>query len=147
VSTRIPGRARIEGSFLESSPAGAERIVMPRAGHFRQDGRTVQMFAIRKTAESFERLRASQAQSDRTLHFVGHQANLRMLESVCRECRIPPEHHHSNVEWFGNTAAAGSPSVVSMSWERWGATDDVALVGVGSGLTWSGCVLRFGEMP
>ena len=45
-----------------------------------------------------------------------------MLEAVCRECDIAPDRHHTNVEWFGNTAAAGAPSVVSMRWDEW--TDD-----------------------
>lgn len=146
VSPHIPARARIEGSCFGSSPAGADRIVMPRAGHFRQDGRAVQMFAIRKTAELYERLREVYAQEHRSMHFVGHQANLRMLEAVCRECRIPPERHHCNVEWFGNTAAAGAPSVLSQRWDDWKPGDDVALIGVGSGLSWSSAVVRFGAM-
>ena len=104
------------------------------------------MFAIRKTAEIYERLHEVYVQEGRSMHFVGHQANLRMLESVCRECRIPPERHHSNVEWFGNTAAAGAPSVLSQRWDDWKPGDDVALVGVGSGLSWSGAVVRFGAM-
>jgi 3-oxoacyl-[acyl-carrier-protein] synthase-3 len=68
-----------------------------------------------------------------------------MLESVCRQCEIPAERHHSNVERFGNTAAAGAPSVISMAWERWTSGDDVALAAVGSGLTWASGLLRFGS--
>ena len=82
---------------------------------------------------------------DRKFNFVGHQANHRMLESVCKHSNIPPERHFSNVEWFGNTAGARSASVVSMEWEKWRSDDDVAVVGVGSGLTWSGYLIRFGE--
>jgi len=46
---------------------------------------------------------------------------------------------------FGNTGAAGAPSVVSMRWDSWEDGDDIAVVGVGSGLTWSSFLLRFGE--
>jgi 3-oxoacyl-[acyl-carrier-protein] synthase-3 len=67
-----------------------------------------------------------------------------MLESVCRQCEIPPTRHHSNVEQYGNTAAAGAPSVISMAWERWSDLDDLALVGVGAGLTWGSGLVRFG---
>jgi 3-oxoacyl-[acyl-carrier-protein] synthase-3 len=70
-----------------------------------------------------------------------------MLESVCKFCDIPAERHFSNVEWFGNTAAASSASVVSMEWEKWRDGDDVAVVGVGSGLTWSSYLIRFGDIP
>jgi 3-oxoacyl-[acyl-carrier-protein] synthase III len=69
-----------------------------------------------------------------------------MLESVCRACAIPPERHHHNVEWFGNTAAASGLSVVSMAWDKWSARDDVALAAVGAGLSWGRALVRFGEV-
>lgn len=145
VSTRVPGRARIEATSFGSSPQGAAAVAIPRLGHFRQQGRAVQAFAIRRTTDLFEALRAVHAASDahRRLHFVGHQANLRMLESVCRACAIPPERHHHNVEWFGNTAAASGVSVVSMAWDKWSDGDDVALAAVGAGLSWGRALLRF----
>jgi 3-oxoacyl-[acyl-carrier-protein] synthase-3 len=146
VSTTVPGRARFVESSFASRPVDAERVVVPRTGHFRQDGRVVQMFAIRKTAEILRGLRQrTEDDGERCLHFVGHQANLRMLEAVCRESEFPETHHHSNVEWYGNTAGAGSPSVLSMKWSDWTDRDDVAVVGVGAGLSWSGYLLRFGE--
>ena len=144
VSTRVPGRARILGSQLDSRPSAGDKVVVPRSGYFAQEGRAVQTFAIKQTSTSFEALREEFASEERVLHFVGHQANLRMLETVCRRCAIPPERHHSNVEWYGNTGAASSASVISMSWEKWRPRDDVAVVGVGAGLTWSSYLLRFG---
>jgi 3-oxoacyl-[acyl-carrier-protein] synthase III len=144
VSTRVPGRARIAATSFASSPQGAGAVSIPRLGHFRQQGRAVQAFAIRHTIALFEQLRGAHADAaDRTLHFVGHQANLRMLESVCRSCAIPPERHHHNVEWFGNTAAASGASVVSMAWDKWTPQDDVALAAVGAGLSWGSALLRF----
>lgn len=143
VSTRVPGRVEVLHNTFASNPAGAEKVVIPRAGHFHQDGRAVQTFAIKKTTALLQGLRSEFDDADRTIHFVGHQANLRMLESVCRFADMPPKAHHSNVEWFGNTGAAGAPSVISQSWDAWTATDDIAMVGVGGGLSWSGCLLRF----
>jgi 3-oxoacyl-[acyl-carrier-protein] synthase III len=144
VSTRAPGRAEIVGTRLDSSPKGSGKVAIPRAGHFRQEGRTVQTFAIHKTVGGLQRLWNEFHAAERSFHFVGHQANLRMLESVCRQCEIPPGRHHSNVERFGNTAAAGAPSVVSMEWDQWQSGDDVAVVGVGAGLTWGSTLMRFG---
>jgi 3-oxoacyl-[acyl-carrier-protein] synthase-3 len=143
ISTRIPSRARIVGNTLASSPAGADKVVVPRLGHFHQEGRAVQMFAIKKTVLLLKQLQQEYRTEGRTLHFVGHQANLRMLENVCRQCAVPEERHHSNVEWYGNTAGAAAPSVISMEWDRWTPTDDIAVVGVGAGLTWSSYLLRF----
>lgn len=145
VSKRVRGRAEIVGADLRSSPVGHDKVTIPRTGHFRQDGRAVQMFAIRKSAGEIERLRSAYACDERAFHFIGHQANLRMLEAVCRQCGIPRELHHSNVERFGNTGAASGPSVLSAMWEELGPNDDVALAGVGSGLTWASTLVRFRE--
>lgn len=145
VSTKVRGRVEILGARMASDPAGADKVIVPRLGYFDQDGRAVQMFAIKKTELIYRQLRDEFAGNGRTLHFVGHQANLRMLQNVCERCEIPPERHHSNVEVRGNTASASSPSVVSMRWDDWSAEDDVAVVGVGAGLTWAGYLLRFGD--
>jgi 3-oxoacyl-[acyl-carrier-protein] synthase III len=147
LSTRERGRAEILGTSLESSPAGHDKVTIPRTGHFLQEGRTVQTFAIRKTAAGYRRLREAYAQEGRRLHFVGHQANLMMLEKVCEMCEVPPPRHHHNVESYGNTAGAGSMGVVSMRWDEWTDADDVAVAGVGAGLTWSSFLLRFGDCP
>jgi 3-oxoacyl-[acyl-carrier-protein] synthase-3 len=147
VSTRVPGRARLLGSTLASRPTAFEKVVVPRTGHFSQEGRTVQAFAIRESAKLYDRLRESFESDERTLHFVGHQANQRMLEAICERCGIDRDRHHANVEWFGNTGAASSASVLSMNWEKWQPRDDVAVVGVGAGLTWSGYLVRFGASP
>ena len=145
VSTKVPSRIEILGNSLESSPAGYDKVTIGRTDHFEQEGRTVQMFAIKKTVSVLRRLQETYRDPARALHFVGHQANLNMLEAVCRRCDIADDRHHHNVVDFGNTGAAGAPGVVSMRWDEWTDGDDVAVVGVGSGLTWAGHIYRFGE--
>jgi 3-oxoacyl-[acyl-carrier-protein] synthase-3 len=145
VSTRHPARARIAGNTLASSPAGNKKVIVPRFGFFHQEGRTVQTFGIKRMTRLLNELREKFEGPERRFNFVGHQANSRMLESVCKHGGIPDERHFSNVEWFGNTASASSASVISMEWEKWRDGDDVAVVGVGSGLTWSSYLIRFGD--
>jgi len=142
-STRHRGRAELIGPILRSDPAGHDKIVVPRLGHFVQEGRTVQSFAIRKTSDLYLSTRDSLLEEERPFHFVGHQANLRMLESVCRRCEIPDELHHSNCEFFGNTGGASSGSVVSSLWDKWTPKDDICVVGVGAGLSWGSYLMRF----
>jgi 3-oxoacyl-[acyl-carrier-protein] synthase III len=145
VSPHEPGPARFLATELSSSPAGAGHVVVPRHGTFSQNGRIVQAFAIRKTAEGLARIAELSAEAgDRTLHFAGHQANLLVLEACCARLGIPSERHHTNVERFGNTGAPSAPSVLSMHFEKWGPRDDVAVVGVGGGLSWGRALLRFG---
>ncbi|MBW2393014.1 MAG: ketoacyl-ACP synthase III [Deltaproteobacteria bacterium] len=143
VSPRIAGPAVLLGATLDSNPAQAEKVLIPRAGYFSQDGRAVQMFAIKKTIAGVDQLRADFAGDDRSFHFAGHQANMRVLQQVCQRCDIQPEFHHHNVELHGNTGSASCPSAVSMSWEKFGPRDDVAMVAVGGGLSWSRALLRF----
>jgi 3-oxoacyl-[acyl-carrier-protein] synthase-3 len=69
--------------------------------------------------------------------FIGHQANLRMLENVCRRTGIALENHYSNVAYFGNCGAAGAPSVLSQKWDELRDTV-IHLAVVGSGLAWGG---------
>lgn len=143
ISTREAGPAAIVGCSLDSRPTAGDKVVVPRTGYFAQDGRTVQSFAIKKTSLCYEKLREEFETPGRAFHFVGHQANLRMLESVCRRCDISDDRHHHNVEWYGNTGAASSASVISMNWEKWNPADDIAVAGVGAGLTWSSYLVRF----
>lgn len=149
VSTRVPSRARIEFSSFGASPAGEAEVVVPRAGHFSQNGPVVQKFAIKKMSELLgdvqarwlaEPRRAGQAGRD---YFVGHQANLTMLESVARRREVAEERHLHNIVHFGNQCAAGAPSVLSQSWDRFQDGDRAAVVVVGSGLSWSSLDLRF----
>ena len=145
VSTRVPSRVQVLDHTLQSSPAGYEKVVVPLFGHFNQEGRTVQMFAIKKTVRCLRKIQEGYPSPGRTLNFVGHQANLRMLESVCQQCDIDDERHYSNVVEFGNGGAAGTHAVLSMNWDGWTDQDEVAVIGVGSGLTWASYVLRFGD--
>jgi 3-oxoacyl-[acyl-carrier-protein] synthase-3 len=138
VSPRVVSRARIMESRFQTDPSGHSQITIPAGGHFAQDGHRVQLFAVRKTMELVDQFRsANDGQSATTEFFIGHQANLRMLEAVCARLNIGAENHLSNVKRFGNCGAAGAPSVLSQNWESL-APCAVNLAVVGSGLSWGG---------
>jgi 3-oxoacyl-[acyl-carrier-protein] synthase-3 len=143
VSTRVPGRAEILGTTLGSNPSAFDKVTVPRQGFFRQEGQAVQKFAIKRMSSMVQALKAEHRVPGRPLSFIGHQANLRMLTSVADACDIPAARHFHNVCDFGNTAAAGSVSVMSGRWDAWNSEDDIAVAGVGAGLTWSSYLLRF----
>jgi len=142
VSTRVPARARITTSDLHSDPKGWDKVVIPVAGHFAQQGSAVQAFAIRKTVTTLDALR-QRAGTQQAPYFIGHQANLLMLESSCRRAQVEPSRHLYNVDAFGNCGAAGAPSVLSQRWDTFVAGDELAVVVVGAGLTWSGVWVEF----
>jgi 3-oxoacyl-[acyl-carrier-protein] synthase III len=138
VSPRVASSTCILDSTFHTDPSGHDQITIPAGGHFAQDGHKVQLFAIRKTAEMIDssRFRDDAVSADDEF-FIGHQANLRMLEAVCRRLKIPPENHLSNVARFGNCGAAGAPSVLSENWEKLESCG-VNMAVVGSGLSWGG---------
>ncbi|HEY4117383.1 MAG TPA: ketoacyl-ACP synthase III [Byssovorax sp.] len=144
VSTKVPSRARVAWSTFGANPEGCDEVVIPRLGHFYQNGSAVQKFAIKQMSALLAEIQAAVG-PDRAhrVHYVGHQANLTMLEAVCRRCEIPEDRHHFNIVDFGNQAAAGAPVVLSQHWDRFGAGDVAAVVVVGSGLSWSALRVEF----
>ncbi|MBI2892239.1 MAG: ketoacyl-ACP synthase III [Deltaproteobacteria bacterium] len=148
VSTQVPARVRIVETTLASSPAGAGLVTVPLAGHFAQDGSAVQRFAIKTSQACLEAMlpqaRSRAARTGGRVLYVGHQANLTMLESVARRAEIDPACHWHNVAEFGNTGAAGAPTVLSQRWSDIKDGDTVLIAVVGSGLTWASLRIEVG---
>lgn len=147
VSLKTPGRWKVLKTYLGGDPSGADKVVVPRLGHFTQQGPAVQAFGVRRGSETYNALLEAWKQSRPgrdfgNLHYIGHQANLRMLEAIVRRCDIPAGQHVFNVDKRGNTGAAGAPSVLSERWDDPSLGDGVALTVVGSGLTWAGALLE-----
>jgi 3-oxoacyl-[acyl-carrier-protein] synthase-3 len=144
VSTKVKGRAKVRSSTFGGSPAGAHEVLIERLGHFKQNGAAVQKFAIKRMTDLLRSVQDSLTPEERArMIYVGHQANLTMLESVVRRCEIPPERHFHNIIEYGNQAAAGAPTVMSMRWNEFKPGDVAALVVVGSGLSWASLAIEF----
>lgn len=144
VSTRVPSPNTIQETSFGTDPAGQHQIVIPTGGHFAQEGRAVQMFAIKMTTEIVRGLQASVPEGEaRRQVFIGHQANLRMLENVCKRTNVALTDHYSNVAMFGNCGASGAPTVLSQHWDELRGTI-VHMAVVGSGLAWGGMRIELG---
>jgi 3-oxoacyl-[acyl-carrier-protein] synthase-3 len=147
VSATVPSRMRLLASDCASRPASWQKAIIPRTGYFRQDGNAVQGFAIRKMTEAVRTFQETygggkegeggDGHNDRRLLFVGHQANLSVLSTVCERSAIPADCHWHNVTMFGNTGCSGGPAVVSQHWRDLEPGDCLVMALVGAGLTWS----------
>jgi 3-oxoacyl-[acyl-carrier-protein] synthase-3 len=143
LSPRAPGRARISFTRFGTNAQGCDEVVIPRLGFFAQNGPAVHKFAIKKMAELLQEIQVHLGpERAERLIYVGHQANLSMLENVCRRAGIAPERHLSNIVDHGNQCAAGAPAVLSQHWDRLQPGDLVGVVVVGSGLSWSSMLLE-----
>ncbi len=142
VSSRVPAPRMFLSCFYDSKPSAWEKVSIPRLGYFKQDGNAVQRFAIRKTTESLRLLREAYAVNGTNFKFIGHQANLSMLNTVCERAGISPDNHWHNVRRYGNTGCSGAPSVLSQHWHDLQPGHHVALSLVGAGLTWTHMLLK-----
>jgi 3-oxoacyl-[acyl-carrier-protein] synthase-3 len=145
VSAKKPAPVRVTHSVVHSDPAGWQKVVIPAGGHFAQEGSAVQGFAIRKSLSTLAELGKHAHGDPAAMHFIGHQANLLMLNSVCERGQIDPARHLRNVDEYGNCGAAGAPAVLSQHWESLPPGGEIALVVVGSGLTWGGLLIEVGR--
>jgi len=135
----------ISDTCMTSDPTGWDKVQTKTGDHFYQDGLSVQKFAIKKTVATFKHLQKQTNEALNEHYFISHQANLTMLQSVCRKLAIQPDKHLYNVDEYGNCGAAGAPSVLSQNWGRFKAGDYISLIVVGAGLTWGGMTIAVGE--
>ncbi|MEX1182596.1 MAG: ketoacyl-ACP synthase III [Gemmatimonadota bacterium] len=157
VSHRVPARVRVHATTFTSDPSGWTKVRIPAGGFFDQSGPAVQAFAIRKTTATVKELMSGldapalpedhsyaivPSRAD-AAWFIGHQANLTMLQSAADRAGLDVARHLYNVDRFGNCGAAGAPSVLSQNWDRFADGDVLAIVTVGSGLSWGGALIKF----
>lgn len=145
LSTTVPSRLTFSSCHCESKPSQWEKVGIPRMGFFYQDGNAVQGFAIRKATECVRNLQAIYSVNSNRFKFVGHQANLGMLNTVCERCNIPEYNHWFNVIDYGNTASAGAPGVISQRWDDLFPGIHIAIALVGAGLTWVQMMMKMEE--
>lgn len=142
ISTTIPSNRLIKDCDMASKPTQWDKVRVPRWSYFVQEGSAVQGFAIRKTTDGLRAIKASVPADAKRLIFVGHQANLGVLQTACDRSGVDEKDHWHNVTVFGNVGCAGAPSVISQHWEELHSGDYVAIALVGAGLTWTRMTLQ-----
>jgi 3-oxoacyl-[acyl-carrier-protein] synthase-3 len=145
VSATVPSRKCFTACAYETRPSDWDKVRIPRMGYFQQDGNAVQGFAIRKTTDAIRMLQKTYALNGNRFIFIGHQANMGMLQTVCERSQITESNHWHNVEFFGNTGCSGAPAVLSQRWNDLRPGDNVAIAIVGAGLSWVHMILQVEE--
>lgn len=77
--------------------------------------------------------------------FVPHQANIRIIQGMAKNLRIPMEKVYTNVHKYGNTSSASVPLALDEA-NREGRLkkgEHVLLVAFGAGLTWGSSMVRW----
>jgi 3-oxoacyl-[acyl-carrier-protein] synthase-3 len=76
---------------------------------------------------------------------VPHQANLRIIEALARNLKLPMDKVFVNIEEYGNTGSASIPLALyeARGRGRLRQGDLVLLTSFGAGLHWSAALIRF----
>ena len=143
VSPRQPKQGfRIIHTCFGNNPKRWDTVTLDRWDHFRQNGVAVGHYSVSQTVKILRSLKSTFALNWNHTYFIGHQANARMLDTVCRAQSIPCERHLMNVTRIGNQAGAGAPATLSMNWGRIEPGAKLVVAVVGAGLSWGAVLLE-----
>ncbi|MDX1620483.1 MAG: beta-ketoacyl-ACP synthase III [Nitriliruptorales bacterium] len=149
-----PFDAGADGTIADilMTPAGGTRTPVDAAAldarqqYLGMRGPEVYRHAVTRMAASSQAVldQAQLAVEDVDL-FVGHQANLRILEAVARRLGLPEDRCHVTVDRHGNTSAASIPLALgdARAAGRLQPGTRVLLTAFGAGLTWASCLLTW----
>ncbi|MFD4989196.1 beta-ketoacyl-ACP synthase III [Streptomyces sp. NPDC058374] len=144
------GHGAVLHTELGSDGTGSALITVPPGERYlRMEGREVYTRAVPTMVESARRVAEAVGWSPEDIDaFVGHQANLRILESVAGRLGLPPERVIANIAEVGNTAAASIPLALAWAADRGRLTpgDRVVLTAFGGGLTWGSAALLWPDV-
>lgn len=114
--------------------------------YLHMDGQEVFKFAVKRVPESItEVLDKADMQLEDVTHFVLHQANIRIIESVAKRLGMGMEKFPTNLANYGNTSAASIPILLdelnrNNILKR---GDKIILSGFGAGLSWGSTLLEW----
>jgi 3-oxoacyl-[acyl-carrier-protein] synthase-3 len=141
---RSPDDARgILGASLHSDGAGADWITIRGPGEkVQMNGREVFKFAVRALEASAHELGVEPRELD---HLIAHQANLRIIEAVCKRLEFPMDKVWINIDRYGNTSSASLPISLDEANRagRFKAGDLVGLMAIGGGMAWGSALVRW----
>jgi 3-oxoacyl-[acyl-carrier-protein] synthase III len=143
------------GGYLNMPAGGSLRpathqTVEARMHYVHQEGQHVFKYAVRKFAEAsltvLERNRLTPADLDL---FVGHQANVRIIDAARDRLGLPDAKVVKNIDRYGNTTAATIPLALGTALDegRLKKDDLVLLAAVGAGFTVGAALLRWTGVP
>jgi 3-oxoacyl-[acyl-carrier-protein] synthase-3 len=121
--------------------------VLENRSHFiKMEGNEVFKNAVRGMECSIdEALRKAGLKYEDVSLFIPHQANIRIIESIARRMKLPPEKVFLNLDKYGNTSSASIPIALDEAKKnnKIKKNDVVLIVAFGAGLTMAASVIKW----
>lgn len=142
------------GCFLKMPAGGSARpasheTVDQRLHFVHQEGGHVFKYAVRKFAEtSKELLRRNGFTPEQVDLFVGHQANIRIIDAAQERLGLPESKVVKNIHKYGNTTAGTIPLALGTALDesRLKQGDLVLMTAVGAGFTVGSVLMRWSSI-
>lgn len=135
-----------DGSLYEALYVSTAEPFDNKRGYVKMEGSTIYKHAVKKIGQAVvDALNFNNLLIDDVNWFVPHQANKRILESICDHFKIPPSKMIITIDKHCNTSAATIPLATCAAIQdgRIKSGDLLVLEALGGGLTWGSAVLRF----
>lgn len=114
--------------------------------YVRMDGQEVYKFAVSTVPKSINRvLSQAELQPQDIDHYVLHQANIRIIQSVAKRLKMSEEKFPISLDHCGNISAASVPVLLDELNQKGVLKrgDKIILSGFGAGLTWGTALLEW----
>jgi 3-oxoacyl-[acyl-carrier-protein] synthase III len=138
------------GGSRQRSATGLGHDAVPAGDWYLQmEGRLLYRHAVERMTESARAVLAKEGWTvDDVDSFVGHQANIRIVQAVAEELGLPDERVAVNIDRTGNTLAASIPILLGELAARGDlkAGQRVLLNAFGAGLSWGATALTWPEL-
>jgi 3-oxoacyl-[acyl-carrier-protein] synthase-3 len=124
----------------------SEDVVARRLAKVSMNGKEVYKFAVRALTEAVkEALAKNELTAQDVTHVIAHQANIRIIDAVMSRLELPMEKAWLNIEKYGNTSSASLPMTLDEANRagRLKAGDTLAMMAIGSGMTWGSAIVRW----
>ena len=129
------------------NPASHE-TVEARQHYIYQEGAAVFKHAVKGMSSSCRAIMERNGLADADVAWVvPHQANLRIIDAVAREMKVPMERVMVNIEYRGNTSSATIPLCLWEFEKKLHKGDNLILTSFGAGFTWGAVYVKWAYAP
>lgn len=129
------------------NPASHE-TVEARQHYIYQEGAAVFKHAVKGMSSSCRDIMERNGLADADVAWVvPHQANLRIIDAVAREMKVPMERVMVNIEYRGNTSSATIPLCLWEFEKKLHKGDNLILTSFGAGFTWGAVYVKWAYEP